>query len=80
MQEPITEAEQDRQALEQYREPDGRLNLDRLVEDFRQGMREIEREVMQTYRALYPSSKSSKSQPLPSTPVHHLESRKPEQS
>lgn len=69
MQETITTVERDRQALERYREADGRLNLDHLVADFHQGMREIEREAVQTYRELYQRQESSSSPRVPSSPA-----------
>lgn len=40
--------------LEDYRQPDGQLNLDRLGDDLSQDVRRIMREAAQTLRALYP--------------------------
>jgi len=63
-----SEDEQDRQALERYRESDGRLNLDRLVEGWRWDWLELRREFRETYLELYGPSKSLASQPVPSSP------------
>ena len=70
----LTEAQRDRQTLEQYRESDGRLNLDRLVEDFRIGWRQLRREMVRTYRERYPRSTPFQFQPVlasPKPPLHH---------
>lgn len=54
----------DCQALEQYREPDGQLNVDRLVADFGLAMRRIESEAAQKLDELYPRSRFLRSQPV----------------
>lgn len=49
--------------LEDYRQPDGRLNLDRLGDDLVQDIGRMMREAAQTLRELYPPSKSRLSRP-----------------